>query len=108
MTLKEKLDEKLPSLSSVIWKEIQSLFLELDSDTLAKGVIVSIFIDASKTYFLHLVESVSDSKLGTRFSYDFNIDTLKEVISIAEENGLVVETVIKDSFYKLIYTPSWK
>ena len=108
MTLKEILDGKLPPLSSVIWKEIKDLFLELDKETLAKGVIVSVYQNAAKTNFCHLVESTSNSQLGNPFSYDFNVDTLKEVIDIAEKEGIVVEPVIKDSFYKFIYTPTWK
>lgn len=107
MTLKEILDEKLPSLSSVIWEEIKSLFLELDSDNLAKGVTISVFQNSPKARFCHLVEPVSKSKLGTPFSYDFDVKTLKEVIGIAEKNGIVVEPVSEDSFYKFIYIPTW-
>ncbi len=107
MTLKEKLDGKLPPLSDVIWKELEDIFLEIAPEDLSKGVTVSVYKNDINSYFCHNIESF-ESKVGTKFLQDFDVVTLKKVINIAKENGLKVETVSDGSHYNFIYSPTWK
>ena len=106
MTLQEKLDEKLPRLSTLVWEELEKVFLGLGNKLLSKGLTVSVFKNATSPRFCYLLES-SNSKVGTNFTYNFDFDVLEEVINSAKENGLKVETVEKGSFYKFIYLPPW-
>ena len=105
-TLQEKLDEKLPSLSTLVWQELEKVFLGVENELLPTGVTVSVYKNASSPKFCYLLES-SNSKVGTNFTYNFDFDVLEKVINSAKENGLKVETVEKGSFYKFIYLPPW-
>lgn len=108
MTLKEKLDGKLPPLSSVIWNELESVFLDIEPKQLSKGVTISVYKNATKSHFCYNPDFL-ETPQGTMFSLDFDTETLNEVISIAEANGIVVEKVNDTSkYYKFIYAPSWK
>lgn len=108
MKLKDKLDGKLPALSSVIWGELESLFLELSPDVLANGVTISVYQNSIGAPFYHHLDSADESKSGTQFSLKFDVKTLKEVIDIAEKNGLVVQRITEGTYYKFIYVPTWK
>lgn len=108
MTLKEKLDGKLPPLSSKIWDELESVFLSIEPKQLAEGVTISVYKNADKSHFCYNPD-FTGTPLGTPFSLNFNTETLNEVISIAKNNGIVVEEVNDASnYYKFIYTPTWK
>ena len=106
MTLQEKLDGKLPKLSTLVWEELEKVFDAEPPEHLAAGVTVCVFKNEVSPRFCYLLKS-SNSNVGKKFSFDFNLDTLKEIIKIAEENGLRVETVTEGSDYNFIYSPSW-
>lgn len=105
-TLKERLDGKLPPLSTFIWEELEKAFTKVEPKDLANGVTISVFKNDTNSRFCYIIDS-SKSKVGTKFSFDFDYDTLEKVIKIAEENGLLVEPTIKGSHYKFIYSPTW-
>lgn len=108
MTLKEKLDGKLPPLSAKIWDELESVFLDIEPNQLSKGVKISVYKNADKSHFCYNPD-FRETTLGTPFSLNFNTETLNEVISIAKANGIVVEKVNDTSnYYKFIYIPTWK
>ena len=106
MTLQEKLDGKLPSLSTLMWQELEKVFLGVETEHLPAGVTVSVYKNTISSRFCYSLKS-SNSNVGTKFSYDFDFDILEKVIKIAEENGLKVETNEKGSFYDFIYLPPW-
>ena len=106
MTLQEKLDGKLPRLSTLVWEELEKVFLGVETEHLPAGVTVSVYKNVVSPRFCYSLKS-SNSNVGKKFSYDFDFDILEEVIKIAKENGLKVETVEKGSFYDFIYSPYW-
>ena len=106
MTLKETLDGKLPKLSTLAWKELEIVFLEVKPEDLLSGVKVSVYQNDPKSHFSYLLES-SENHVGKKFPFCFNFDTLKEVIKIAKENGLTVKTISEGSHYVFIYSPNW-
>ena len=107
MTLQEKLDGKLPRLSTLVWEELEKVFLGVENELLPAGVTVSVFKNAASPRFCYLLES-SNSKAGTNFTYNFDVKVLEEVIKFAKENGLKVELIEeKGLFYKFIYSPPW-
>lgn len=107
-TLKERLDEKLPRLplSTLIWKELEEVFLKVEPQDLAKGVTVTVYKNEHYGHFCYN-PSTSKSNIGKKFSCNFGSDTLEEVIKIAKENGISVKPTNKGYYYVFIYSPTW-
>ena len=96
MTLKEKLNEKIKQDSvQSLWNEVESIFLSADYATLQKGVSMQIFKNCDNSPLFYILGYGST---GTKFSSDYDLDTVERMIPICEENGIDVNRINKNSF----------
>ena len=106
MTLREKLDEKLKTSPTPMWKELEDIFLSIDPLDLEKGVKVSVFKNGNFSKICYK-PSTTEGNVGTPFSSDYTIADLNTVIEIAKENGLQVTILDEGWHYEFSYFPTW-
>ena len=91
MTLREKLDNKIKKVEiEKMYEEIEDIFLEFDTEELAKGVAIKIFSDISKNIF-YQKSSIKENDVTRIFSEKYRIETFEKMIPLLVENGLEVE-----------------